>query len=383
MLRRFRSLTSFATAGVLLAACGGSDTTTEATVPPQTAVPETSAVAETTAVPETTAAPDAVGIDGRLAEALSASVDVESFRTFVSQGEVYRIDALGVDSSSLIDPERPSLVVERDASGSTSVVLDVGAQFEVTNPALADLGEILLRSWTTPDFVYFDTTGYQPLEDANPGSLGVFSPGVFSVDLGRVEGAAGDDVVRVLVGTTSPDLGTVATILIDALDSARALPDDSGSYVGTAVYSDLIEVQGLSAADSAASISAGLAPALGVDAQTLADYYEEFYRSASVEVVVTVGDTGVLESVAYDADLSAIFDGLVDVMRTGALLDGASAADIAELQAAYDEAEYRVATSIVYEPDDSIVVEPPTGEIEDRTDAMVTFFEQSGIDFSE
>jgi|GEM_PF-1551555 len=362
MTRRFRHLLSFAALGLVAASCGSTETS-----------------------PDATALPEIAEFDASLAAALNNSEDVGALRITSYQAQTLRIEALGVDTVSELDFDNPTTVLESDGVGSAYLVFDLTSQFaamSAASPAVDDLGRIELAMWSTPDLVVIDTTAYSSIEEANPGQLGVFSPAVFSVDLRRVGDAAGADLATLLVGSSVPDLGRIAAGLLDKLDAPTAQGESGDVFVGTMTFGELLEIQGTSSGDAAATAAAGIAAGLGLNGQTLADFYADFYDTTELDVEVTIGDGDVLESLSYSADLSGLYDEIGDVILDSPNFSGASKSEENEMRDAFADAEFMLDAELVFEPDDSIVVEVPTGDLEDRTDEMVSFFEQSGIDFS-
>ena len=339
---------------------------------------------DTTETSDLTPAPDAPnGVEAGAAAAIrSAAARFDTglaYRVTNSTGQVMRLDALDVDTEQPLDPTRPTAVVETAADGSSYVFIDLGPVlgplFSGRPEAAAAIDATHVEMWQTGDRLVIDATGYQPIADLNPSAdLGMFTPGVGEVDLGAVAPGRREGVVAALIGSTVPDPVTLATVLPDALDAVTEDPADPGRFVASTTYGRLIEAMGGDLDLMSRSSAAPVASTVGVGVEELAGFYLRFFESTEVDVEIRIGDTGVLESVQWTADLSGIFSAMfgpdsgLDFDRSDDEL--AAAADM------FADAEWEMTGRATFELDPSIVVTPPTVPMDDRTGAMLALVDQ-------
>lgn len=365
-------------AGLALAGCGSdgaanriSDLTVGATaaesgpgaIDPGTTEPETTE-------PETTASEAGRTASASAPDDLVAALDglaaTDGLRMTLSSSMVMRIPALGIDSSSEIDPDRPTMVAEQDAAGRRHVWFDMGRMLASMAPdptVAAALDVVHYEMWQVDDLLVLDLTGYQPLVDVNPSAdLGLFAPGVASVDLSAAR-AVDESAIELLTGSTLPDPTALASALPAVIGAVADVDGRPGVYVATGSYADLLRGLGTDPEVSARSMSAGMAPSIGMDVDALTAVVVDFFDSVPVEVELTV-EGGLVTALTFDADLSDIYQHLVDQ----AVEEGADARTVEQIATLFADAELRVASLMSFEPDAAVSVEPPAGPYEDRTE---------------
>lgn len=306
-----------------------------------------------------------------LAAALSSSASVDSYRIEVAVGNELSSSALGVESSTELDPDRPATVAVVTPDGG-HVEIDVGALLEPMG--VQPEAPLLFEMWTSETRMVFDTTSYQTLVDLNPFvDLGPFGPGVFSIDPAAVADLSRSEVITA-VGGQSVDLASLAARLPAELADVEPL-DERGTYRGTASMAGMQRALGGDIEDVAAGASAAMGQFGVVDAAALTQAYVDYYESTQVEVVVVV-ERGLLSTLAYDADVGRIYDHLFAEGRAEEIF-GVTAAEAREARLAFADTVWTQSSLTTFIVDDDIEIDPPV-PTEDRTAAFVDFMEAAG-----
>lgn len=347
---------------VTVAACGSS---------PRVAVEDRTAV---TTQPST-AEPDALSPAEAVGAASRELATARAYRVTTSSAQVLEIAALNAHTVQELDPSRPTTSADVAANGVAHIVIDLGpilGPLMSGNPeAAAAIDSAHVELWTTPELIYIDATGYQPIADLNPtADLGPFAPGLGVIDLARFGEASSDDLLAALVGSGVPDPTLLATSLPAALDAVAADPARPRVFTATATYATLLEAVGNDVDDVTHATARPIANALGIDEGHLADFYERFYRSTNCDVTITVGPDDVLSSLEFEVDLSSIFEQMFDPDDG---LDIGTDATSAQARTMFDGAVWRTRVLTTFDLDDSITVAPPVGDFEDRTDVAIQF----------
>lgn len=325
-------------------------------------------VSTDTSNPETTepeAAEDLTGLDQAFAEAASAT----SYRIRQYNAQTMQSSALGVDTETEIDPDRPAVVGEISADRS-HMEIDITSML---GPMAATDEPVVLEMWTGPDRLVVDTTSYAQIADQNPGAdLGPLAPGIAYVDLARV-GADSPDLLAALVGTGFVDMAEIAERLPAALQDVEQAGD--GTYRGRAPYADVVEAMGGDIEQTARGLAAGLALNLQVDPAAVAQLYTDYYREVLSEVTVEVdGDT--VRAVEVHTDLSDIYE---RIFAPGSGLDlGLSEAELSQAQDAFADTVLTVTARVVFEAAPDLEVPEPPATDDDRTDAWIALLETAG-----
>jgi len=311
-----------------------------------------------------------------LLAALSQATDPGPFRVSSTTAQVLRSSALGVDQVQEADPERPTTVIEVSGSGDSYLFLDLGpifAPLAAGDPAVtAALDTTRLEMWTSADALVIDATGYQAIADLNPAAdLGPFNPGIGMIDLNRLGGLGGADLAEALVGgVVNP--AELAARLPAILANIVPDPLDPLLYTATSDYAPLLEAMGADLVTTTRGVAIGIAPAIGLSVDDLAAFYQNYYASVTAELVIALTPDGALSSISVTTDLSSVY---TEIYSEGTGLDlGLGAAELADTRELFADTVWIIEASSVFEFDDTIVVSPPTGDFEDRTDVALEFF---------
>ena len=348
---------------VAATACGSSD-------PDSTS--ET--VAEGSVLPASPTVPGEPDAAAALAQALDElGKAAGSYRVVGYSGQINRVPAAGIDIEQEIDPARPTSVAEVDAEGDVHATIDLSALFASLGGPAAEIDQISIESWQNSERAVIDTEDYAALLEISPDAeLGPFAPGIFTVDLsGSTVGTA--DFARLLGGAAPVAPADLADALQNSLTDVAVVADDPSHFTGSTDYATFVALQGNNIEAAAAGAATGLAPTLGADLRTVTDIYVEFYEQTSVDVEFAIGADGAVESVRSTADLTGIYEHLA---ASDLIEHEADREEIVEL---FSDAEMSVEQLVVYEFDDSIAVELPAGDFEDRTVEMVAMFEAAGV----
>ncbi len=384
-------------AALVLAGCGG--TSEEADDVPATSAPSTSAPDPSPSTPTTSVEPTlltttspstpvpssaASTVPADSGNALSALITAFSqydaqqpYRVTTVTGQTMRVEALGIDNVQAADPSRPTTIVEVTSSGDQHIVLDLGPTFAAMatgNPeASAALDGVGAEMWIVGEVLTIDSTRYQAVADINPTfDLGPFAPGIGVIDLARLGDIGGPELVEALAGSSVPDPVELGKRLPESLDAVAQDPSDPLRFTATASYADVIAAQGSDIDTAARSIAVGLAPALGLDVDDLAEFYADYYRGTESDVEIVVGPDGALQSLRVASDLSGIYDAIFSP-ESGLALDGTEA-ELSQARAQFAGAEWTIETISTFAIDPSITVAAPPGDHEDRTDIALDFF---------
>lgn len=298
-----------------------------------------------------------------LGAVFAAAADADNYRILQSNGEVVRVDALGLDNGQEVDPDHPAVVTEVDGE-RVHTLIDLAS---VLGAFGEDLGPIELEMWVGPDRVVIDSTDYEEIRRLNPAAvLGPLEPGVSFVDLARLDVDA-PDLVQTIVGNGAPDLSTMARELPAALGSLTR-PDDR-TFVGSASFAEVTEAMGGDIEALARSVSAGLGLNVPVDPAELTGVYVDFYRVTPAEVTVRLGNDGLIEVIEMTTDLAGIWNevfGAAD--RLGI---PATPAEIEQARSAFAGSEFTISTRTEFDFDGPVEVPPAPATDDDRTDAWI------------
>jgi hypothetical protein len=177
-----------------------------------------------------------------------------------------------------------------------------------------------------------------------------------------------------LVGATAPvSPADLADILRGSLTDVAAAPGDPSRFTGSTDFATFVALQGNDIEIAAAGAATGLAPILGADPAVVTEMYIDFYEQTTVDVEFLIGADGAVASMRSTADLTGIYAHLA---ASDLIEREADREQIVEL---FSDAETRIEQLVEFEFDDSIAVELPTGDFEDRTAAMVEMFEAAGL----
>src|SRR5262249_4905503 len=109
-----------------------------------------------------------------------------------------------------------------------------------------------------------------------------------------------------------------------------------------------------------------------VDAKELADEYATVLSTLGCDIEIRLGTDGALSSLRFEADMSGVFDAMLSDQSP--LVAEASETEREELREAFADTTFTIESLTSFTIDDSIVVTPPKGDFEDRTDAAEQFF---------
>jgi len=276
---------------LVAAACGTSDTSSQAGQPESLAMAETGVpVAPSTTQPATTT------IETNTVEASNAQVDddntdaniivVQGTKTEVEEvleeavsfapGEGVRITSsvgmefkaprAGINIESTLDPNRPNVTALYLDNG-THIDADVGPLIAALSPPdLADtLDQIRFELWINEDeSIIADTNGFQPLATltGDPSVLGTFRPGVWSAN--GAGNLSPEQLAQYLIGAPAPNPDDVINRLPGLL-ADPTISDDGRVISGTANYADVAEVLTMDLRISAETGAESVAQSMGVN----------------------------------------------------------------------------------------------------------------------
>lgn len=317
-----------------------------------------------------------------VAELLTAFANLgegEAFRVTTASGQTNINPALGVDGSYPLDADRPMTTYETAADGSAYFLLDMGPTLTASAsgaPAdlIARLDEVAVQMWFFADHIIIDSTDYAVLAETNPSyPLGPFEPGVGEIDLTAMGARAGDDLVALLAPSAVVNPASLAVTLPASLEGVEQDPDDPSLFRATVTYAHLLASQGVDAEVQARSVAIGIAPAVGGDVDGIAAVYLELYENTPTDVEFRIAD-GILAEMSAIADLSGLYELLF--ADESFLAREATDAELAEAREMFVGAELIVESVTTFELDDSIVVTPPDGPFDDRTQIAIDWFSQ-------
>ncbi len=309
--------------------------------------------------------------------ALETLRDAQAFRMTSTGGQTIHSSALGLNVDQEIDPHRPVTLIEVAPNGDSYLYLDLGPMLaplaggDRSTQAVVDQAHI--EMWTTPEQIIIDATGYQGIADLNPSAdLGPYAPGIGSIDLVRLEGLGGSDLVNALVGEGIADPTILAERLPASLEDIQQDSHDPNVFTATSSYAAIIEAQGTDVVTFTRSLAIGIAPSIGVSVDDLADFYQKLYEQANSDVVLTLGPQGSLESLRITTDLSNMFELLYS--DDSGIDFGSSRSELAATRRLFADTVWIVETVATFEIDETIAVTPPEGDHEDRTELARTYF---------
>lgn len=281
--------------------------------------------------------------------------------------------ALGVDTSTVIDPDRP-VVVARIGPDVRHVRADFGPLYEPLIGATLDFG---MELWATPERVVVDTTSFQALLDVNPAAdLGPMDPAVAFVDIAAA-GVDGPQVLAAIAGSPLPELSELAATLPGALTDVVQVGDDPVSFRGESTLAAFQEAMGGDIEVAARSVAAGVALNVGVDVDDLTKIYVDFYRVVPIEVFVELDADGFVHAISTSNDLSGVWTHMFN--ETNARVLGMSASDARLARAEFEDTVWVMETRMEFEPDDDLVVPPAPPTDLDRTTEWLDFLIESGL----
>lgn len=291
-----------------------------------------------------------------------------------SVGQQLMSPALGIDSSTVVDPANPTVVVEV-SPGLEHLRYDVGA---LNQPLVGtDVGAVL-EMWLTDDRIVIDTRSFaDALAAADPSvDLGPLDASLSYVDLASV-GADAPAVAEALAGSPPPDLTATADRLPGALDQIDQISEHPTRFRGITDYARYVDAVGGDVDATARSATALLALNFGLDPVALANVYVSFFQAATTEVIVELDDLGSVHSVSSRVDLSGLYPFLFAETNAAAL--GLSPADARAAAQAFEGTIWRIDTITTFEADEQLVVPPPPPTDLDRTAAWRDFMVRSGV----
>lgn len=312
---------------------------------------------------------------GVLSAALADTAEASTYRVSLFVGSTFALPAMGFESETGIDGQGPTMVGEISTERE-HLVMDIGTMLEGLLGDIGDLGDLRLETWVDGEWIVMDTSSYQRLADANPEvDLGPIAPGVFSIDLAAI-GAESPELLRALVGSSTPDLNELAVSLPTALREIEQTSTSPQIFVGTAIYADLLAAQGVDVIDSARSQAAGQALAQPISVDALTDFYVDFFENLDAEVVIELDERGLLRVFTTRADMSDIFSKMLDAEG---LLPETSEQGRREATEMFKDAVLVLETRSVYEADINLEVPLPPETTEDRTEQWRQFLIDAGF----
>lgn len=317
----------------------------------------------------TVALPEAEVLGAALDQTASSSgIEVKTWTA-----QTLSSSALGVDTSTAINPDRPTVVAEV-GSDLSHVRVDLGSLYE---PLVGTDLEVGMELWTTPSRLVVDTRSFETLLDASPDAqLGPMDPALAYVDIAAA-GVNGPQVVAAIAGAPLPDLAELAASLPVALADVAQVGDDPVSFRGTSTFAAFQEALGGDIEMTARSVAAGVALNLGVDVDDLTKVYVDFYRTVPVEVVVELDDDGFVHVISTKADLSGVWTHIFDEANASVL--GIPASDAREARAQFADTIWVMETRMEFEPNDDLIVPAAPQADLDRTTEWLDFLVQSGL----
>lgn len=360
-------------AATIAAACGGSTDQSQDDVTDEP-VPEVGDESDEGTDPDDALDPAELTPQEAILAAFSDLGSGVAFRSTMAQAQSISIPALGVDNEAQLDPERPMMTIEVAVNGDSSVYLDMGPTLSAISggdqAVVAALDDVHAELWIVGDVLTIDATGYQPLADLAPDyPLGPFAPGIGTVDLAAMGELGGDDLITVMTGSVV-DPVTLAVTLPASLVGVERDASDPNRYTATVPYDDLLRAQGADPEINARTMAVSMAPLFGGDVDAAAEVFRSYLETVVVDVELAIAD-GVLASMGTTADLSGIFAALVG--EGSPLVDGLSDSERREVESIMGDAVQILETLTTFELDDSIVIAPPAGEFEDRTQLAIEF----------
>lgn len=309
--------------------------------------------------------------DGGLGASLARTAEVTTYRMSSWTAQTIELPFLGVSSIAEIEDQEPTIVAEISPDRQHHVI-DLSGFLGVLGGGAFD---IKLEVWSDEERVVIDSRDYQVLmdlaSDIQPGPL---APGVFFVDL-RELGADSSEVLNALADPPALALGELAENLHSALAEAEQISSDPPTYAGTTTFSELPEAQGQDIAATARGAAAGLASMLPVDIDMLSEFYVEYYNSAEVEVVIELDEGGLLHVLSTRADMSNLYDELLEFEPWSAELQESERREALEW---VDDAVQILETRTVFEADPDLDVPLPPDTTDDRTDLWKDFLSGAG-----
>ena len=279
---------------------------------------------------------------------------------------------LGVSTVQELDLDRPtttSIVTPEGTHTSIDLALLAPALLEHFEP-----GEVTIEMWQSGTEVVTDTSSYERIVALNPAAdLGAFRPGVFSLNFAGHDDVSAEDMAK-LVGADTVDLDKLSRDLPNALDNLEVASTNPTTITGTVMYSDLIAAHGNDPEVAARSAAAGVATATGLDPILLGDAYLSAYDSTQATVSLQISDDGYLEAVTSFADLSSVFESVIesgvfdDLGAQGILLKTAFTGGVLSIE---------IHSQFVVLDDLEMPIAPnPT---EDRTDEFIKMMTDAGL----
>lgn len=308
--------------------------------------------------------------------ALTSLDKTRAYRMTTATGQVLRSSALGVDQVQVLDPARPTSVAEIAASGDYHMVIDLepvlGPVYSGHAEASSALDQTNMEAWRSAGVMTIDTTSFQAVVDLGPDvDLGPFAPGIWEIDLDRVDDVGGKELVAALAGVVIVDPVQLGQRLPAVLEEITQDPDDPTRFVASAPYADVLEAHGADVEAVTRSIAVGIAPAVGLTVDELAGFYQRYYESVPADLTITIDDSGVARSISVKTDLSDVYDFLPS--PASGLDLGATDAELASARELFADTVWIVDTLTTFELDDSITISPPAGAHEDRTEAVLHY----------
>ena len=310
---------------------------------------------------------------GVLSAALSNTAEASTFRVAVYSGTTLRLPAIGFESVTELDEERPLLVGEI-SSEREHFIIDLGALLEAL---LDDAGDFGFELWVDDEHIVFDTSNYQQFVDADPEiDLGPLAPGVFSIDLAAI-GADSPELLAALVGSSAPDLSELALSLPTALRKIEQTSTNPQIFVGTTTYADLLEAQGADVEDFARSYAGGIALTQPGSIDALTEFYVDLFKGVDAEVVVELDERGLLRVLSTRVDLSGIYSNIFD---DESLFPETTELERQQGKEQFADAYFVVEFRSVYESDIDLEVPLPPAATEDRTAEWREFLINAGFE---
>ena len=312
---------------------------------------------------------------GVLSAALADTAEASTYRVTMFLGTTMKLPAVGLDSTTDIDEQDPLLVGEVSRERG-HYYLDLGPMLEGMGADLAEFGDLGFEMWLDDKRMVMDTSSYQQMAAAAPEmDLGPLAPGLFSIDLVAI-GAESPQLLRALVGSSTPDLSELAVSLPSALREIEQTSTNPQIFVGTATYADLLAAQGEELTDIARTQAAGQALNQSMDIDSLTDFYVDFFESLEAEVAIELDERGLLRVFSTRVDMSGLFSTIFD---HDDLIPGATEQERREAEESLKGAVMVFEYRMVYETDSNLEVPPPPAPTEDRTEEWRQFLINAGF----
>jgi hypothetical protein len=308
-------------------------------------------------------APRTVNVDG-LARAFAPAASASSYRITQSNAQTFKVSALGINSTSELDTDKPAIVGEVTPTESH---MRVDVSRLLGGATVAD--GVGFEMWTGPKEAILDTRDYAQLQDAEPDlDLGPFAPGIALIDLAALQALDGD-FVQAVAGQGVADLEQMARRLPQVVDDVE---QDGSTLTGTAIFADVIGAIGGDVENLARGVAGGIALNLEVDADALTDVYVDYYSQLETDVTIEV-ENDVVRSVGYRADLSGVFSYVFE--RADTLGIDVSSGEIS----AFEDAVLITEALITFELVSDLDLPPAPKPTEDRTDEWIAFLRNAGL----